>query len=428
MTDAEPTPTSAAALPGTRASAVPERSLRANIAWTVFGNAAYLASQWGLLLVLAKFTSPADVGLFGLALAVAAPVFAFAMLQLRAVIAADVVGRFEVETYLSVRLAMTAIGFAVVAGIGGAVYGGRAAVVVGLVGAMKAVENLSEVCYGVFQRDERMDIIARSMVLKGTLTLAAAIAAAMLAASIVAVTASALGVWALTFVVYDLRHLADRVPVRAFLRFDRALAEPLLRMTLPLGAVTALIALSVSAPRYAVESVAGVAVLGFYTAVSYIPNAVGSVVSSVGQASSARLARLVREPSGFAPLLWRLSLVAVLAGVLGAVGTAVLGRWALGILYTPEYGAYAPLLIGLFVAFMPNYLSAILVCGLFAVDELRVQLPVVAAMAVAALGLSVLAIPRFGLWGAVLALGIANAVQCAGYLWALRRGLRTVFR
>ena len=415
------TPPAAPAVRLAEASAAP--SLRTNIAWTVGGNAAYLASQWGLLLVLAKYTSPAEVGLFGLALAVTGPVFAFALLQLRAVLAADASGRYAARTYLSLRLAMTLAGAAVAVVIGATVYDGRATAVIAVVAAMKAVECVSEICYGFFQHDERMDLVARSMLLKGAATLAAGFAAAALTGSLLAVAGAALAVWVVTAAAYDLPHLAARTPLGGFFRADRAESRTLLAASLPLGLVTALLSLAVSAPRYVVETTAGVAVLGFYTAVSYIPNAVGSVVSSVGQASSARLARLAMGRSGFESLLWRLTGAAIAAGILGTLGALVLGSWTLGVLYTPAYSGYAPLLAGLFVAFVPNYVSATLVCGLFAVDELRVQLPVVAAMAVVGIVVSYTAVPALGLWGAVLALGSANGVQCLGYAWALRRGV-----
>lgn len=402
---------------------VPAPSLRANIAWTVTGNVVYLASQWGLLLVLAKYTSPVDVGLFGLALAVTAPVFAFVLLQLRAVLAADAAGRYAAHTFLAVRLATTLAGVALVGLIAATVYTGRTTAVIVIVGLMKAVEALSEICYGFFQRDERMDLVAWSMILKGVATLGAAVAIAALTHDILMVAGAALAIWTLTAAVYDVPHLRRRTPLRGIVRADRRESRALFVATLPLGAVTALLALAISAPRYAVETVAGAAALGFYTAVSYVPNAAGSVVSSVGQASSARVARLVLNGAGAEALLWRLTGVAVAVGIVGVAGSLVLGEWALGVLYTPEYSPYALLLAGLFVAFLPNFVSAVLVCGLFAVDELRVQLPVVLAMATVAIVVSAVAVPALGLWGAVLALGSANAVQCAGYLWALRRGL-----
>ncbi len=55
-------------LPGTASFPQP-LSLRTNVAWTIAGNVIYAASQWGVLIVLARLGSQEAVGQFGLALA-----------------------------------------------------------------------------------------------------------------------------------------------------------------------------------------------------------------------------------------------------------------------------------------------------------------------------------------------------------------------
>src|SRR5687767_4178506 len=82
--------------PLSRLAAPAPRSLPVNFAWAITGQAAYAASQWGILIVLAKLGTPAMVGQFALGFAIAAPVFMFANLQLRAVIATDASQDFRI--------------------------------------------------------------------------------------------------------------------------------------------------------------------------------------------------------------------------------------------------------------------------------------------------------------------------------------------
>src|SRR5674476_467086 len=80
-------------------------SLTRNFWSTVVGNAGYAGCQWGMLIVLAKLCSPEAVGQFAVGFAVAAPVFMFTNLQLRAVLATDVKGEngFSAVSYTHLR-------------------------------------------------------------------------------------------------------------------------------------------------------------------------------------------------------------------------------------------------------------------------------------------------------------------------------------
>src|SRR5205807_111503 len=92
-------------------------SLRSNFKWTFAGNVIYAACQWGMLSVLAKAGSAATVGQFALGLAVAAPVFMFSNLQLRAVQATDARSEYEFADYFTLRVLASALGLMVVAGL-----------------------------------------------------------------------------------------------------------------------------------------------------------------------------------------------------------------------------------------------------------------------------------------------------------------------
>src|SRR5690606_20475603 len=79
-------------------------SLRRNFAWTFAGNSVYMASQWGMLVVLAKLGSPSVVGQFAYALAIVSPAILFGNLQLRAILATDIETEYEFGDYVALRL------------------------------------------------------------------------------------------------------------------------------------------------------------------------------------------------------------------------------------------------------------------------------------------------------------------------------------
>ena len=79
-------------------------SLRRNVAWTGLANAVYAGCQWAILVALAKAGSAEMVGQFALGLAVTAPVFMFANLQLRSLQATDAKEQYAFADYLGLRV------------------------------------------------------------------------------------------------------------------------------------------------------------------------------------------------------------------------------------------------------------------------------------------------------------------------------------
>src|SRR5690349_12465381 len=82
-------------------------SLRANVSWTLLGNVVYAACQWGMLVAFAKLGQAQMVGEYGLGLAITAPVFMFANLQLGSVLATDAAGASAFADYFGARATTT---------------------------------------------------------------------------------------------------------------------------------------------------------------------------------------------------------------------------------------------------------------------------------------------------------------------------------
>ena len=141
-------------------------SLKANVSWTFWGNAVNAGCQWGIVVLLAKLGNPTMVGQYALGLAVSAPILLFAYLQLRAVQATDVNGDFSFGDYFGLRLAATgaALAFLLALLSLGSYSAPTALTIIGLAVA-KSVDGISDVFYGFLQQHERLDCIARSMLI-----------------------------------------------------------------------------------------------------------------------------------------------------------------------------------------------------------------------------------------------------------------------
>jgi len=91
--------------------------LRYNIGWTLSGNSIFALTQWAVVVLIARVGSPEMVGSYALALAITAPIFLFANLNLRAYQATDVEDAFQFGQYLTVRLLTSGIALSVVGGL-----------------------------------------------------------------------------------------------------------------------------------------------------------------------------------------------------------------------------------------------------------------------------------------------------------------------
>ncbi len=417
------------------ATPVVERSLRLNVTWTFAGNVVYAACQWGMLVVLAKLGSPETVGRFALALAVTAPVFMFTNLQLRAVEATDMTRQFSFADYMGLRTLSTALALLVIAGLAAwSRYPVWIAAVIIIVGCAKGAESISDAVYGLVQRHERMDLIARSMMLKGLISLAAFALTMALTRSLVIGAAALAIAWTLAMVTYDFslaRRFADAFPSRgsrhaSLPRFSRDSLVRLTRLSIPLGITATLGSLILNVPRYFIEHYAGPRALGFFAAIAYLVVAGNLVTNAIAQSATPRLAS--RHASGdvraFRALLLRLCGAAAVPGIAGLLVAIVAGKTVLRLLYRADYESYSGVFTLLMVAAAIYCVASILGYGITAARIFKPQPALFAVVMLVSAAACFHWVPTHGIQGAAIAIILAATTQLAGSLLVLLPVLR----
>jgi O-antigen/teichoic acid export membrane protein len=403
-------------------------SLRSNFKWTFTGNVIYAACQWGMLSVLAKAGNAATVGQFALGLAIAAPVFMFSNLQLRAVQATDARSEYEFADYFTLRVLASALGLVVVAALVWRLhYDATTRSVVLLVAASKAVESLSDVVAGLLQKHERLDHVAISLMIRGGLSLAAFSTTFLRTRSLMAAVAALVITWSAVFVAYDLWRARGmlRAPLQYF-RVDRARLRQLLVVSAPLGVVMTLISLNINGPRYLLVKYLGEAELGMFASMAYLLVAVSLIVNALGQSASARLSRMfaARDFAGFRGTLRKLLTMAAVVPLVGVPVAMLFGRQLLTLLYRPEYGEHANVLVIMVVTAGLTAVGSFLGYGMTAARSFRAQMPVISATCLTTYVFCLLLIPRMGLVGAAWALLASETVFATGGALNLRHALR----
>ncbi|AHY47006.1 Membrane protein involved in the export of O-antigen and teichoic acid [Rubrobacter radiotolerans] len=406
-------------------------SLRKNFSWVFAGNLVYAATQWGMLTALAKLGTPQMVGQFGLGLAITAPIILFANLNLVAVQSTDARRRYVFGDYAALRLLTTTLALGVICAVALlGDYGPGTALVVALIGVAKAVESLSDVTYGLYMQRERMEFIARSMILRGLLSLLALALGVYLTGSVAWGVVGMCVVWLAVFLLHDALNVGrvlDEPQDRARPLFRPAVLASLAWLALPLGLVMTLVTLNSSIPRYFIQGYFGEAELGLFTAMSYIIVAGATFVNALGQAASPRLSRLYADGDlgAFRRLLAKACGLGAAIGAAGILAAIVAGPEILTVLYSDEYAARSEVFVILMVAAAFGYVASFLGYGMTAARYFRAQIPLfVGTVASVALACWLL-VPGGGLAGAATALIVGGVVQIAGSLVALAHAMRS---
>ena len=396
------------------------RSVRGNAFLMLVGTVTFAAAQWLAIVVIARVGSPKLVGQYALGLAIAGPVVLLASLNLRAALTTDALEKYPVGLYVRVRLIGIVISFITIVLISfGLAFPIPVRTVIVMVGALKSVEAYSDIIYGAAQRIERHDLVARSLVARGLLGVAALTVGMIVSGgSLAAGLSFTLAVWMLVVFLNDIpsavrlgvsRH--ELVGVARAGRLGGTLR--LAREAAPLGLVMLLGSLAANAPRYVVELFLGTEALGYFAAVASLLLIGSTIMNAVGQAASPRLALLAarNRTLELQRLVVRLLGIAVLVGFLFLILLSAFGSPILERLFTTAYGRYADVATVLMLAGVAMLASSVFGYSITALRAFRVQVPIEAAkLSVAVVALLVL-VPRWGLIGAAWALVFVSVVD-----------------
>jgi O-antigen/teichoic acid export membrane protein len=393
-------------------------SLRSNFAWAVAGNVVYAACQWGMIVALAKFGNSFMVGQFSLGLAVVTPVLMFSNLNLRAVQATDARRQFRFAEYLRLRLALTLAALAVIAAIvrfGG--YESRTAAVVLALALAKAIEALSDIHYGLFQLNDRLDQTGRSMILRGVLSVAALSAGLYFMRNVFWGCMCMALVWVASLLLFDVRHGRSMVagtegPAEA--QIGGSLRQVrLLSLALPLGIVTTIASINFHMPRYFIHARMGEHELGLFSAIAYATGTLTLVGDSLSISAVPRLSRLYAggRLAEYRSLLLRLVAIGCVVGLAGLAITHGIGAWLLTIFYNADYATQSRVFTVLMAAAALHFVASILTCGITSARRFRIQVPLYVLVAAATAWGCGRWVPTLGLAGAALGVTFGAAVR-----------------
>ncbi|MCU7873932.1 MAG: oligosaccharide flippase family protein [Candidatus Thiodiazotropha sp. (ex Lucinoma borealis)] len=396
-------------------------SVKRQIAWGVIGQLAYIVGQFVVLLVLARFASPEDVGRLALAGAVIMPVIAFFNLGLRFNQATNIeqVGTF-VE-FVGLRALTTTLGYLLILCVGFLlITDDSTRLILIIFGAAKAVETFSDLFYGVFQREQKMALVARSQVARSLFS-------SLLFAGLLIGTESVeiaftghLVSWLFVAVLFDYRN-AKRISASTERPVSLMSLLAIARQSLPLGYAGFLSMLNTSVPRLVIESVMGLAALGYFTVVAYALQAGITVVLAISHSITSTLSRYSSEGNkqAFRHLLARI------IGLFTALGTLILpiayyfGDYLIVLIFGDKYQGLNVVFTLIIVVFIISTCSNILQTGVIARRDFVIHAKNRFLLLVLTIWFTIPGVYYGGLEGVSLAMAFAHAGQAIYLYWSL---------
>jgi len=379
-----------------------------------FGHGMFSLGQWAVGAAIAKLAGIEAMAAYGLALAIGGPIYFLTNMGFRSAAARDATHATPASDYWTARLwaivaaaaAMTAAAVVVEQSRG---FDGVTAIL--LFAAMRSIDCVFDLAYGLHQRGGANHRVARSLARRGVLAPFACVAG--IVASGGALWAGLAG-WALAlgllFVIAELKHF------RGWLA-----AEPVhlgggavIRRAWPLGVGAACAALEMAIPRYFVEWRLEPEALGYFTAVFLISMAPVVASTAFGNAALPHLGRAYAagEKHGFVRLALGLAALGGGLGLLAVVTTAMIGGPLLEAIYTPAYGPYADVFVIAVAAAAFRAVAALLQFGMIALGWFKTHMAVHGGLAPAAAILAWPLVGAYGLYGAALSLLAIAVLQC----------------
>lgn len=346
-------------------------------------------------------------GYFAYGLAIAAPLMAFFRLDLRRFQAADINSKFSFYEYLKVRYISNFLAlFGIIAIAILFLEDMTAFSIIMLVGLIKFIESFSDIYYGLFQKKERMDKIAQSLMLRGIFSFLVLFTSLYLGFGINVGLTSIVLANLIILLLFERRvatHMLNRYTSNStHNKINLSRLIELVKKTFPLGITVTLIMLNLNIPRYVIEYELDEKQLGIFAGIAYLIIIGRILVNAVADSTIPRLSQYYHNsnPKEYITFFFKLVALGFCIGTVGIVIALCAKSSILTFIYTEEFRPYSNLFILLMIGGMIRYIGVFLMNGLLVSNYLKIQPYITILTVLITLLCSFYLIPTYGIEGA----------------------------
>lgn len=343
-----------------------------NLSWMFFANLFVAFSKWLIIILLAKLTTPTDVGIYSLAFAVSAPIVLFANMKLRALIVAS--DQKDLQNFFNTRFLFNIITFFVLSLLSIMLYPEYFLVIL-IIGLSKIIDLQSDLYYAIPHRENDLIIVGKMMIAKQLILILAFAGILYFTRNFV----MALFIQLIFQFLYLL--LVEKLYMFKNYSFTKEISslagiKKILYLGIPLGLVQMLNSFNTNYPRYVLEYVESAEVLGYFSAIMYLAIIANIFTNALSQVFLPILSNLVKNKKieEFKKYLYRYLLLFSLGlGFVFILCAVFLGEEVLSIFYGTEYAKYNDLLTVVAIYTSINLINANLDNALISMNYISIM-------------------------------------------------------
>jgi O-antigen/teichoic acid export membrane protein len=387
------------------------KKIQDKLSWALGGNLVYALSQWLIITIIARNGSGEDLGIYSLGLAITAPIVLFFSFQLRTIVATDTKNDFSFSQYLGGRITHLTLSFILIVPIA-ILYSdnNKTIIIIIIMGIIKYVEALSDICMGYFQKIGKIDLIGKSQFYRGLTTSVIMCLLYIYTQNLIISCLGLLIVMLLRYIYYDIKNLK---PLTVFKPIFGQSSITLMIMTFPLGAASLISSLNTNIPRYFLDYFGGVEEVGVFSALYYVLIAGNMVLTPISLLAAPKIADAYNKDSvsTFIKINVKLASLVSLIFLFFFVIVLFKGELIITILYGEEYSKYVDEFIVISFSLLFAFVTTFFALSTVAARVITLQPIINIIVLVVTLISSYLLISEYSILGASYSLLISRFFQ-----------------
>ncbi|WP_029594808.1 lipopolysaccharide biosynthesis protein [Exiguobacterium chiriqhucha] len=369
------------------------------LSWSFIGNIIYALSQMVILVVLSHGNDFEVIGYYGLALAFTGPLIKIINMQFNMILASDSERRINFTSLLFIRFSLLILVLVIISILIVSLYNTSLITsIILLVAFSKTVESIIELGYGYFQREEAIELIAKSKIKRGVGSIVLFGGSYYLTADFILSMTLLIVSW-IVILIYDFRKI-DLIPNDLLKKTYHY--KDFIFMSFPLGISGTIDLINVNIPRYYGQVFLSDIEIGYYTIVSYFMVVGGILIDSMCLLFIPKLSKLYsgNEIAKFNKSVWSINMFAISLGILGLALSYIIGPLVLDVVFNIENPIVAKLLSIIMIGCAFWYFASFYNAYLFAMKIYKNQLKIMIICLMITLTSGYYLIENFGLSGA----------------------------
>ena len=315
-------------------------SLKNNMIWNSLGSIVYQAVIWLMSYIYVLQAGHAENGILVIAMTTTNMFFTIAIYGMRAYQSSDITGAYTDKEYIYSRYITCFVALVLCVGVSALNYDISTLIIISLYMVFRLTEAFTDVLHGIDQRVMRMDIVGKSFILRGVVSIISFVACIYVTNSLLIALLVMSAISFLIVVFYDVpnaKKLGDFSQPAKLQNVKKLIIE-----CLPLVVYAFLNTVIANLPRLVLEDIQDEQAISIFMAISApaVVIQLGATYIFTPLISGISTAFITKDKLQYKKILLRTCLAISVVGIIGVIGGFVLGDWGLTLLYSSDKSVY----------------------------------------------------------------------------------------